>query len=563
MNKRLEESDMKVAVIVNREDLSETASIIRALRHFGIIYEVISCKTPITFLHSIRQYACVLVLGEDSLSSIDKDKTPKELVDAIIADGAGIVNFNHKNDLRSGSPLSVCGQTDSVHVVNDPHYITHLQPSDAVYSLLNSVEYSCISEKTDNVLLVAENGNPLLTFDCIGHSRYVQFLVSPKLWLKDYFGHGEGLEDIIWRAIVWAARKPFVMFSVPPFITARVDDCKGFDGFRYVDVFNESGFVPNIGLFIDEVRGNSSSRIRQLCHKKLAEFSPHAFTTTEAIYGKLNVGPASNGKIKDNFRRVDNFFCEHGIGPSKVNNPHFYEYGANAIPFLKARGQDFTMSMLLPDRTHLDVHRDWKPSPYGHYGYSFDVLPEHPDFFMVRGDHISHRLHEYQDDDTYRIKDIIKLLLLTDFLWERTSFHNPGAPTDIQAAIDCGVKNLSLGLNNLSFGVITTHEYLIEKLAINEWELIISGIKESLAKYEVIPTSYDHIAEYLLNRNGVELCSAKYEAKTRSITCDFRGNSNMPLLIYIFTEEDDKILQYFEKIEPFSGKLTQRIRVSL
>ena len=33
-----------------------------------------------------------------------------------------------------------------------------------------------------------------------------------------------GLDDLVWRSLVWAARKPFVMQGMPPLVTMRVDD---------------------------------------------------------------------------------------------------------------------------------------------------------------------------------------------------------------------------------------------------------------------------------------------------------------------------------------------------
>ena len=38
------------------------------------------------------------------------------------------------------------------------------------------------------------------------------------------FGQFQGIDDLVWRGIVWAARKPFVMRGMPPFISMRVDD---------------------------------------------------------------------------------------------------------------------------------------------------------------------------------------------------------------------------------------------------------------------------------------------------------------------------------------------------
>jgi hypothetical protein len=33
-----------------------------------------------------------------------------------------------------------------------------------------------------------------------------------------------GLDDLVWHSTAWAARKPFIMQGMPPFLTMRVDD---------------------------------------------------------------------------------------------------------------------------------------------------------------------------------------------------------------------------------------------------------------------------------------------------------------------------------------------------
>ena len=44
-------------------------------------------------------------------------------------------------------------------------------------------------------------------------------------WMShDVLGPLFGLDDLVWRSIVWAARKPFVMQGLPPFVTMRMDD---------------------------------------------------------------------------------------------------------------------------------------------------------------------------------------------------------------------------------------------------------------------------------------------------------------------------------------------------
>ena len=40
-------------------------------------------------------------------------------------------------------------------------------------------------------------------------------------------GPVDGLDDLVWRGVVWAARKPFVMRGMPNLVTMRVDDVSG------------------------------------------------------------------------------------------------------------------------------------------------------------------------------------------------------------------------------------------------------------------------------------------------------------------------------------------------
>ena len=57
-----------------------------------------------------------------------------------------------------------------------------------------------------------------------------------------------GLDDLVWRSPVWAARKPFAMRGLPNFAILRVDDCEG--PFWWAHIANEVGFKPRLGPFL-------------------------------------------------------------------------------------------------------------------------------------------------------------------------------------------------------------------------------------------------------------------------------------------------------------------------
>ena len=185
-----------------------------------------------------------------------------------VHEGAGLVNLDHHLNFWKdlSEPLQIEkieaeGKTSLIRV-GKTHYINQLQPLGREQTLLQPVEF--LRTKTKGApLLLSEEGSPLLLFS--SSPKIVQFLVSPKLWLPDYFGHCAGLDDVLFQAIVWAAKKPFVTKTIPPFITCRIDDANGSANIfgkkrdsaskkiAYLDILNKFGYIPNIGLYLDDI----------------------------------------------------------------------------------------------------------------------------------------------------------------------------------------------------------------------------------------------------------------------------------------------------------------------
>src|SRR3954462_2941270 len=95
-------------------------------------------------------------------------------------------------------------------------------------------------------------------------------------------GPVNGLDDLVWRSLVWAARKPFVMRGMPNFVTMRVDDVSG--PFNWVHTANQVGFKPFLGLFINNVTAPAVAELRSLTTNGTATASVHSFTDTSFFY---------------------------------------------------------------------------------------------------------------------------------------------------------------------------------------------------------------------------------------------------------------------------------------
>ena len=168
-----------------------------------------------------------------------------------------------------------------------------------------------------------------------------------------------GLDDLVWRNLVWAARKPFAMGDMPKFLALRVDDFSGFgnesDRHRgWVLTANRYGLILWLGIFIDDLRKDEEAtrRLAQLTQQRLATASVHARRWSEFFYLEMPLRKDETRRniiakslpdetMAANFREAEQFFDKHRIVKSRLFLPHFYEYTPDNFPSLKEWGTGF------------------------------------------------------------------------------------------------------------------------------------------------------------------------------------------------------------------------------
>src|SRR5207248_2339310 len=93
-----------------------------------------------------------------------------------------------------------------------------------------------------NVTAVALSAaQPFVTINKFGRGRAVQW--SSYEWMStSVLGPLDGLDDLVWRSLVWAARKPFVMRGLPNMVTLRMDDVSG--PLWWAHIASDMGFKP-------------------------------------------------------------------------------------------------------------------------------------------------------------------------------------------------------------------------------------------------------------------------------------------------------------------------------
>lgn len=560
------------------ENLNEIAW--SALDFFGMPYEVFDLAERDLSLESLRAHSVIAISQEHLGESLSEHET-KSVVDAV-SEGVGLVCFDgdihrYKRDLRDALGLRTAEEpthmphldTEMVRIWDTDHFITATR--DLGFVRFNKpVEVGNVVsiEREHRILMIIANnsGCPALITETYGNGRVVLLTLSSKVWLNEYFGHGGGLDDIFWRSIVWAARKPFVMLAMPPFVTIRIDDCSGANNFQWVRILNKHGFVPHVSLFTENIGEKGAQIIKQFHDTDLAEFSVHAFTWTNQAYWKPKLSSDhsegaeySEDELRRFFTELDELMNRWGILWSKVLTTHFGEVGKNVIPFLKERGITFLampyafsvpygMSALQLPETKV---RGLKP--FGGQGGVIDRHPEDPELFIVSP--------SYSNVPKSVLQALIDKGAITprgqiyDFLWETAR-----TKVDVELAAWYAAFAVQLCLDNLSFAVLVTHEQNISVLNNKEWDNVLSRYDNLTSRHEKIYKSWTYIAEYARNLFNSRLTYADYNPATGEVQTRLEGESSMPLYLHVFKDGGDCLERGFKEVPPHEGGITTRFK---
>ncbi|MFN4227856.1 MAG: hypothetical protein ACK4F0_06940 [Candidatus Ratteibacteria bacterium] len=535
--------------------------IFSAIEHFGFHYKIIDLAFERFFEREIEN-TNLIVIGQEglgfSLGKLETDILLKNLYSGIgIVIFDGYISSYPSDFLKSLKIEEIIPKRTSKIKLEKNSWICQGTYNDEI-ELKNELMFYSVKfdNKFWNAFLYSEDWQVCGIYGRFGKGKIVLFLTSAGLWQDEILGHTEGLDDIFFRSLVWASKKPLITKTMPPFITARIDDVSGsgskvakyketVERFKYVDILNKYKIIPNLGLFIDDIQNEDIPVLREKYFEKQAEFSPHAFSDPNnineyPIYMKHNGQEFSDNELKENFGRVDRKFELFGIRPSITLNAHFGEVGIKSLPYLKERKQNFLMNIIRIGKAYSDPKGHiWDLKPYNKINFSLSELPEDNDFFNVLS--LPLKIEEKLSDE--KKVDF-------DFLYKCTIFWNENNSTDIKRAIRRGIFQIESGLENKFFGCLMTHEQRISFLKIEEWEEIIKGIINSIKTKNIIFKSYDYISLYSKNLQGVSIEKINFDKNLEII---LKGKTKIPIYLYIFYDKDDEVIENFLEIPPFEN----------
>jgi hypothetical protein len=239
--------------------------------------------------------------------------------------------------------------------VDSSHYIMRLKadrpplktvPARRVKAQVPRVTAMSSTAKT----LVAIGDVPLVIAGSANRGRIVQW--STYRWLDfNILGFYNGLDDVVWRSLVWAARKPFVFQGNLPLVGMRIDDCAGLDmDFAYIDSINKYGITPHIAFMMDDIPPSAARKLGEYTRSGKAEAFIHSrkrqgytgFFFWDFDFNDFGKGkPFSDEVLRRNFAEVEAFHRQYGIQYARTVTPHYVTTATNTLPYLRGMGVEF------------------------------------------------------------------------------------------------------------------------------------------------------------------------------------------------------------------------------
>ena len=360
-------------------------------------------------------------------------------------------------------------------------------------------------------------------------------------WMsKSVKGPVFGLDDLVWRSTVWAARRPFVMQGLPHFVTMRVDDVT--DPPWWVSVANQFGIKPWLGLFSLEMSSSSAATVSTLVNAGQATATVHARRSYGSdlmfYYDHTNHTNFSDATVTQYFDEATAWFQAHQIPIGKFVAPHLYEMGSNVFGRLQGWGVEFIGMHAVPGQPYGSA---WLPlGPYRLYetGASDDTslpvwyadylsIPGHPEFANTFFACVT----EIRDESGYQ--------------WLPSN--------NVADSVLHGTRQVKRAFDSMALATLFTHDYYIQTTSQGNWQSILSGITSNIASDNPRYVTMDYACQYVRATRTSNVSASVYDTVTGNLTTTLTGQADIPTQFYEFTDNGSGIAETLVDVPAFNG----------
>ncbi len=542
-------------------------TVIVALRHFKLPFRLYDLAAgPLT--SDLLAECAAVVFAQSRLGDVLSLEETELVVSAVEDAGVGLVNFDGELRLYKPPLLRLFGlevdplpmASDLLRIHTGDHFITHTQRQGSLVRLNRPVTFAQVKRIGRNVTELAQTalGKDQLIFSrhnvpgtayepdqfpailavASGRGRAVQFACSPRIWHREFLGHGMGLDAFFWRAIVWVARKPFAALMMPPYVSVRVDDGSGRHDFGYVDVMNRHGHRPLVSCLLDNIPDAVVPLMQTKHASGEADWDAHAFSYYDLIPFDFGVGERTDADLRERFERIDVWYKQRGIQPPRTAYFHWGEIGIRALPYLKARGRTYLYAAYDIGQPKWErLFPGWWP--YGLNSLFYDYLPDDPDMYNV-GAMLPRHLVE------------------PDVLTGCTTWAGDNPTNDMDRASERAAEAVRLALDSGFYAEITTHEQKFGVLTLDEIDRWLSLLDVKTERHDVRKVGHEQALAYTRSRDESWI-SATSSSDGESLSLELDGRADLALELALFHDEGGDVVLTWEPLPQLDG--AQRIEL--
>ena len=562
--------------------------------HFGIPFDTLDIgKEPIP--QDLSQFN-LIILSHKDLANGDENvnKAIRDKISSALKEGVGVVSFDPVLDPDSNHKVSDNVSADTLQFSKKEHYITSIHKAEEKLKLFGKLQMPALNSYQGEGLIFSDK-QPLLYVRQVSAGRLAQWTSDEWMQLK-VLGPLGGLDDCLWRSIVWAAKKPFVMRGLPPIVTMRVDDVAG-SGERWnksplywVNTANKYGLKPWLGLFIYNLNPTAVKELRGYLLDGKAVAFPHGFGRPMRAYNppygsksqyigqrpgqvQLSTGlyyypkalplrakeddeyiyfdhhnakPWSDAEARRGLEAVDKWYEENKPLPkSKYFLAHWGELGSNTLDHIVNKwGIEFLSYKKPVDKPWADTILWVKQGPFRRYekqGTSTNATAPglmggrptyYADFFTVKGYTLFNCVTEIKDVAGYE--------------W---------APdNDVKATADRGIRMLSRALSSMAPAFLFTHETdFIYRITPENWDKELQLVTEGIKSFKPIFLTIDDGVRLVRTTKTSKIKNVEYGSDS-NLTVSLTGKTDIPSYFYLFTEDNGGINHQLVEIPSFNDQ---------
>ncbi len=575
--------------------------VVPCLDHLGVPYAVADlAHSPLT--SAVADYPLVIVAHRRiDPGGVRLGPEGRRRLLAAVAAGTGLVSFDPtlpaSGEMGATRPARGATIAEQLRFASQRHYITARHEPEEELRLVEPLSIPPLAVPTGGVL-VAGGGLPLVAAAHLGRGRVVQWATA--CWLHTcVLGPLAGLDDVLWRGLAWAARKPFALRGLGPLVAMRVDDVAGCGSLwqqsplYWVRAANRFGLKPWLGLFIYNLSPEAVGELRELILRGQATAFPHAFglrsrpDMPDVHYqgqivpegGSIDEGQFARRHGRrpwpsdldefiyfDHFRSrpwpdeeaaqrlaaVDEWYAAHAPLPiSRYVVPHWYEMGRNTVAHVyDLWGARYCGTPLDLGFAYSPRHAWLKAGPFRRY--------ENPGTGAIHSGRRGQRPVYYADwlnsCDRQFFNCLTEIRDDAGYDWKPDN--------DVSATVGRGVRQLRRALDSMALAVLVAHETdHIYDIDPKTWATEIEQVARGIVGYDPIYVTLDEAVRYVRATRTSRLESACFDGTAGTVSATFTGHADVTTHFYLFTEESGEIEQTLVEVPAFEGQVVVATRV--